>query len=488
MKFKLFFISLFIVIQMFAKAQTVLTLEQAMQIAMENSPSVVQSKLSLERARQMLVAQNASLKTNFSLSVAPFDYSHAREFNELFSAWNTSETKSANASLNITQPLVRTDGSLTLTNYFEYLDSYSEYNDRTTKSYSNNLYLTYSQPLFTLNRTKLALNRLENDFTNASLNYALQKLSIERNVTMNFYRVYQAQKSVEISKEEFENQKISYEIIKNKVDAGLSAKEELFQAELNLSTSKSDNENSKVELENVKDDFKLLIGVPLTDEIIVLANVDVSPLNINLAEATQHAVEQRLELRQREINIVEANYNLEETKTTNEFDGEFLFRVGLIGENAKAPKVYKSPTDNERIKVSFNVPLYDWGERKARIKAAEYSIQSSELSLQEEKNTITAEIRKTHRNLNNLLNQIDIARQNEANAKLTYEINLERYKNGDLTSMDLNLYQNQLSQKKNNLSNAIINYKLELLTIKIQTLWDFENNKTYLPSEVTIEK
>ena len=63
------------------------------------------------------------------------------------------------------------------------------------------------------------------------------------------------------------------------------------------------------------------------------------------------------------------------------------------------------------------------------------------------------------------------------NAELTYEINLERYKNGDLSSMDLNLYQEQLSRQKMGLVGALIDYKLALLDLKTQSLWDFEKNE-----------
>jgi hypothetical protein len=41
--------------------------------------------------------------------------------------------------------------------------------------------------------------------------------------------------------------------------------------------------------------------------------------------------------------------------------------------------------------------------------------------------------------------------------------------------MDLSIYQNQLSQNKLNYTNSLISYKLELLNIKILTLYDFEN-------------
>ena len=67
------------------------------------------------------------------------------------------------------------------------------------------------------------------------------------------------------------------------------------------------------------------------------------------------------------------------------------------------------------------------------------------------------------------------------NAQLTYDLNLEKYKNGDLTGMDLNIYQNQLSQNKLNYTNSLISYKLELLNLKIQTLYNFETKQPVVP-------
>ncbi len=156
--------------------------------------------------------------------------------------------------------------------------------------------------------------------------------------------------------------------------------------------------------------------------------------------------------------------------------------VGLFGMNEKLGNMYEKPTDNQTVNFTLDIPLWDWGEKKARLRAAEASLMSKEYNLKDEEVNIKLTVRQIYRNLGNLLTQIEIARKNEENAKLTYEINLEKYRNGDLTSMDLNLQQNQLTQKKNALINAIINYKLELLNMKLQTLYDFENKELITPA------
>jgi len=462
-------------------SQEGLTLEQSLDIAELNSPSMKRTRLSLIRSQENLNAQNAALKSNFSLTLNPIGYTQSREFNDLISQWNTRTTTESYGLFTVSQPIVMTDARISLTNRLRYNNSYSEYTDITTKGFSNNLSLNIDQPLFTYNRTKLQLKELQLALENAQLNYAIQLLALERQVTQAFYYVYQQQQSLDIASQAYQNMQRSYEVSRNKVDAGISAMEEMYQAELNLANSKSDFENKQVSLENAKDDFKLLIGMSLYDDLIVIPNIAVDTVAIDISFAIDQGLASRMELRQREINIETSEFDLIQTKALNEFRGSLGISLGLFGDNEKLKDIYANPTDNEAIAVSFTIPLWDWGERKARIKATEASIEAANITLEEEQNDIILGIRKVYRNLLNLQNQIEIARQSVINAQLTYDLNLERYRNGDLTGMDLNIYQNQLSESQLSFTNSLISYKLELLNLKIQTLYDFEKNEAISP-------
>ncbi len=467
-----------------AGAQRILTLPDALEIAWGNSPDIQKSLLSLERSEQSLTAQNAALKSKFSLNVTPFSYDMSRSFNDFYSTWNTNENYQSFGTFTVSQPILLTDGTVSLINRFGWQDNYSEFSDTRSKTFSNNLYLSIRQPLFTYNATKLELKELELDLENTKLNYAIQKLNLEKMVTQFFYDVYLAQMSLSIAEDEFKNTEKSFEITQNKVDAGLAAKEELYQAELNFATAKSNVQNKKVTLENYKDQFKQYIGMDLMEEIGVMTDIEANRVTVDVAKAIEYGLQSRMEIRQREIDIENSQFSLIRTKAMNEFKGDVNFSIGITGDNEKLIDVYQNPTNNPRFSLAFNIPLWDWGEKKARIKAQEAVIKSRNLDFDQEKIQIVMDIRQVNRRLQNLVNQIDIARQNEKNAQLTYEINLERYANGDLTSMDLNLFQTQLSEKKMSYAQSLIDYKIELLNMKIQTLFDFENNKAILPEEL----
>lgn len=463
-------------------AQQTLTLSEAITIAQRSSRDIKKSKLNLYGNQRSLDAQRAALKSRFALDVTPFDYNRHRSFNDLFSTWNTNKDYNSFATFSVSQPIVATDGTISLVNRFGYRDNYSEFQDVRTKTYSNNLYLQVDQPIFTYNRTKMQLKELELNLENATIGNALELLSLEQRVTQLFYTFYQRQNAWQIASDEYENQKVSYEITKNKVDADLLAQEELYQAELNLATSKSTLENNNVLLENAADDFKLQLGLDLTEEIEVVVNINFVTREVDLDKALSHGLAHRMELRQRAIDIERSQFEQIRTRALNEFKGSVALSLGVFGDNERAPNVYDVPAVNPRVAVSFNIPIFDWGENRARMEAANATREIKKIDLEVEKNDIMINVRKIYRNLQNLENQIQIAEQNVKNATLTYDLNLERYRNGDLTSIDLNRFQSQLSEKKSTYADALINYKIELLNLKIVSLYDFETQQPVIPS------
>ncbi|MDR0981905.1 MAG: TolC family protein [Culturomica sp.] len=467
-----------------ASAQEVLTLEKALEIAFQNSPSLIQSKLSLQQSELNLAAQKSSLKSQFSLNVDPFNYSRSNTYDDINSSWYDREVMSSSASLGIVQPIKFTDGTISLMNNVQWQKAKNHSYGGSNTSFTHDLLLRLEQPLFTYNRTKMTLRELEFALETARLNYSLQQLNIERNVTTNFYDVYKSQRELSIAREEYANQKQNYEIIKSKVEAGLVAAEELYQAEVNLATSESSLYSQEINYENNKDNFKILLGISIDEDIAVLPNIQVTQVNVSVDQAVKYGLEQRMEIRQQQIVIERDLFSIIRANSENEFKGSISAQVGLNFLGEKVKNMYDKPTDSEQIGISFTIPLYDWGAKKARVESSELAKESDEVNLEEQKKEIVVGIRQICRNIPVLINQVNIQKKSVENAERTYEINLEKYRNGNLTGMQLQQYQTQLTDAKQSYTNAIINYKIELLNLKIQTLWNFETDTTYLPVDL----
>ena len=411
----LFLMSLLLFFQYESQGQTILTLEKAMEIAVVNSPAIQSTLLNLQRTTENLNAQRAGLKSKFALSVNPIDYSNSRKFDNRTSTWFTNELINSSGTFRVDQPILATDGKISLVNTFGWQSNTSDASGKpvVNEAFLNNLYLSISQPLFTYNRTKVALKTLELNNENAQLSYSMQKLSLEKTVSQLFYNVYMAQMSLTIREDENVNTQKSYEIIKNKVDAGLAAKEQLFQAEVNLETSKSSKASARVSLESAKDQFKQYIGMDIFEEISVMTDVAVAPIEIDGKKALEHGLASRMELRQRQISIETAQFDLIAVKSQNEFRGDLALSVGLSGDDPSLANIYDKPTKSPHYGITFTVPIFDWGQRAAQIRAQTAVINSQKLNYSNQDIQIKVDIRQVVRNLSNLKDQINIAMQNQ---------------------------------------------------------------------------
>lgn len=467
--------------------QELLTIDRSVGYAVENSPDMKQTELALVQSQERLNVQRARLKSQFAVTLNPFEYEKTNRFDQQTSEWFLNESASSGGILSIRQRILPTDGELSLVNRFSYDYSFTESAfavDPLSKTFNNRLYLEFTQPIFTYNRTRMELEKVELEYEASLLRYLLMKLALERNVAREFYMVYSNQMRLNIAREELTNNQESYNIINNKVEGGLLALEELYQAEVNLATSHSNVYTAELNLQNSMDQFKVLIGLPLEEEVVIAAEITADTVLVDQQMAIEHALNNRMELREREIDMENADFNLVQARSTNEFAGSVTASFGVQGNNEAFTELFETPTNTPAIGLSLSIPIFDWGERKSEIKAAEAGLKSSKISYEIEKIDIEVNIRAAVRSLTNLENQIRIQEMTVENAQLAYDINLERYRNGDLTSLDLGIYQNQLSDTKMALTNAIIDYKNELLNLKIQALYDFETGIPVLPEEL----
>ena len=295
---------LFALVPLFMHAQEKLTIERALDISEENNPTLKTQRLNFERARLLLEAQRLSLRSKFSLDLSPVNYSRTRSFENRISEWYTNERFNTSGTFRVVQPILFTDGEIALTNEFGWMDNNTLDKDGATVSnqaFSNDLMLRLSQPIFTYNRRKMELKKIEFDYENSRINYALQRLRTEQSITRQFYAVYMAKNQLDVSREELSNARENFNLIKDKVDADMSAKEELYQAELNYVTAQSTVEERIVALENAKDDLKQTLGMALNEDLDVDAEIIVNPVAVNLDQAISYGLSTRMELRQREI-------------------------------------------------------------------------------------------------------------------------------------------------------------------------------------------
>jgi len=481
-------------------AETLLSLEEAVEIALEKSYSMKSLRLSLIQSEENWKAAKYRFRTNADMTFNTPNWSEritAVQVPNSLPVYNSRGTLQYQGQMNVNQPLP-TDGRLSLrSNLYQSQESnYYVETDNTIKrrDFYTSLSLYFSQPLFTYNRLQTGLKRTELSYERTSLNHSREKLNLIYTVTGSFYSLYGSTREYEINRETLEQRESAYELARLKYEAGLIPEVEALEAEVDMEETRSSILAAEATLELQKDQFKHTIGLDLSEDIGVKTDIIYKHFDIDLDKALEEGLKNRFEIRENAINLELQEMNVTEAEARNEIYADLNAFYNFTGFSNQDLPLGTSTYDlfdsswedlqrrpgNRGITLTFYVPVWDWGVNKAEVASAKVDFRRAELQIEEEKKIIINSIRDVVRNVKTAEDRLEILRKRQDIAQRAYEISVERFNNGDITSQELANNNNRLSTAKLAYLNAYISYKLAVEDLKRKILWDFEKNRSVL--------
>lgn len=475
----------------FAQDTRILTLDESINIALGKSYNAKRLEESLTSSRMNLKAAEASFKSNGQLvfSSLPEYQQGVRRTPISGGAFSFDREKYTNlqAEVYANQPIAATDGVFSIVGSMQKFDQ-TAFNkitvagntiEETTKStnYSPNLRIQFRQPMFTINRRKIGYQKARLGLEDTEQQYTRSQLDIIFNVTSNFYSLYRAQEQLAIDQDQVSQSENAYRIANLKQQAGLLPEVEALRLEIDLANARNTAANSEAALQEAKDAFKLLIGIPMTTDISAITELTFQPIQVEMDKAINEALTRRTELRTDEINVELNQINVQETDSQSEIVGELFLSYGVFKVADEFNDAFNKFDNDRSVVFSLTMPIWDWGRNSSQVQSAVANLNSSRLTKQNRIEQIKKEIRTAVRNLQSAQQRAEITQRSEDLAEKSYRISLLRFENGDLSSQDLALEQNRLTQARISSLQAIIDYKQSLADLRRKTLWDFEKDE-----------
>lgn len=457
--------------------QKILHLADALDIAKKQSYTILSAELSLENSKKNLEAIQLGLRTsvNLEFDLPKFSRSLQSQFNpitgneQFFEVGNTT----LESRLYFTQPIAFTNGTFSLVGSLFGRDQLSG-SGGTNRDYYSNLSLRFRQPLFTFNSLSASLERAEINLEKSKRNFVRAEKELIYNVTSAFFSLYQLKKEVEIAEEKLAQTKISYETAQNKFKAGLVAEVEALQLEVDLAQDKNDLLSLQTRFAEYKNNFKLLIGLSLDDEIDVEEEIVIKDFEIKEDEAVNYAYQNRPDLFNAEADIRLNSLTIEEVSSRGSISAMLNANYGINKNADKFENIFKALAEDRSVTFTVTLPVWDWGKNNSEIQAAEANLKSSELSFRNQKDQIRNEIISIINKIKTARARLEVLTKSALLAQKSYDITVERFKSGTITSFDLTQMQIRLTDAKTNKLKAMVDYKLALADLTRRTLHDFE--------------
>jgi outer membrane protein len=491
MKFISFTIILFLLMLTAAKVKSetyLINLDQSIAIAKMKSLDMLSLKQDLKIAEYNLRSATSRFKTHVDLNLTTPNYTETvRQFEDSAGITFYPVRQSIiGSNLTIYQPLP-TDGRLYITSG---LTSTDDLNDLSRWMRMNTRF-GLTQPidaLYGYNNIKSAFKIAELAYEESQKRLKREELNLVYNVSSAFYRLLAVQKREEIARMNLERQNDAFEIARNKYEAGLIREVDALQMEVDLAEAQNNYDLSIINQSSALNNFKELLGIGLNDIVIISSDMDYLAIVVEADRAVALALNNRLELQERDIQIELNKLNVKRQKAQGMVRGELNAYYEKIGVNNSpvatevGTSINRSFTDfqerpgNFGVGLSISIPLIDWGENRALVRASEARLQKTLYDKESLTRSIETEIKNLVADLNSSLKRLQLLERNVLVAEKSFEITRSRYSEGDIDSQALALERVRLNNAYTSHLDAYINYELNLANLMRRTFFDFKNN------------
>lgn len=481
-----------------AGAPVALTLDDAIELAAEESYDARVQKLSLLQARQNLTAARGRFGLQATLSldtpdiaenVTSYDDSLGRP------VYRTSGVRRWQGTLRLDQPLP-TNGNLGVqASSTERLDTvYDDETEDTDRTYTffNSLRFSLNQPLFVPNALKLGLERAQLELDRAERRYTRSQLDLVYDVTDAYYRVVSSRRSLAIAEDEAEQKASAHELARSKFEAGLIPEVEALQLEVDLASSQNAVLERRSQVTGALDRFRLTVGLPLDVAVELTSDPRVTFVEVDERVAVDAALRNRTEIRDLETTLRLAEITLEETdaRSTIRADVEAYYDLSGISDaelsgSSDVGERWESSLDdlerrpnNKGVALRVTIPIWDSGVNAAEVRAQETVLAVQHLDRDDLERRIVTEVRDAVVRLRDIRQRIELLEKSQIVAERTYEISSSRFANGDITAQDLALDRDRLTRARFDYLNALIDYQLALADLQRRTLYDFARGRS----------
>jgi len=132
------------------------------------------------------------------------------------------------------------------------------------------------------------------------------------------------------------------------------------------------------------------------------------------------------------------------------------------------------------VAFTLSVPIWDSGVNGAEVAGARAALERTELDRDEQQRRVVLEVNAALTALRESRGRLEVLGRSVELAGRSLEISVQRFDNGDITSQELALDRDRLTQARMAYLDAFIEYQLAGADLKRQTLYDFVRGEALL--------
>lgn len=422
------FITILLSIPVLSQAQTSITLEDAIRIALENNYQLKQADNNLAISDNAVLNARADFLPSLSAS-----YNGTRrvgqQFDQTTVTFENVTTQSMGGNLN---------SSITVFNGFNNINSFRRANT------NRSIQVEESQRL-----------RENIIFTTAS----------------RFLQIVLNEELLKISEENLSVSEQQYDRIAAQVEVGRSPNVDL----LNQASIVANEELVVIQRENALESsyaqlMRIMQDESGTEYTLIMPEIDqldLVPLDLNLQELVQTAMQNRRDLRVQQLTIERNQYDesiaranlLPTINASIGISGSYNDRFrDFDGQPLNFPDQFFDRNVNSFMGFNVQIPIFDNLNRRTNLQNTQITLKNSRLELENVRFQVNEEVRQAYNDYMSIVKELESTEKALIAAERAYETEFQRYEVGASTLIELNQSNANFVQAQSNRIQTIYNF------------------------------
>ncbi len=310
---------------------------------------------------------------------------------------------------------------------------------------------------------------------------ARAKLQIARRglaatVAKNYYALIVAQRKYATAQTALDQARHSLDISQQLERGREAAHSEVVRSQLLENTQQQTLEEATLAMENARLDLAVLLFRDLNENFSVVDDLDAAPALPapdevdHMAARGNPALAAAVEtLRGASLDVKTARQAFLPTLTVDAVYGIEANALALHSAVAAARELGPLPNLGYFVTASLNIPVWDWGVRRSKLKQSELKREEAAVDLSVTQRTLVRNLRGLYDEARVARQQIDLMRRAVDLASESLRLNTLRYQAGEATIVDLVDAQTSFIQARNAYDDGMVRYRLAIGNLETLT-------------------
>lgn len=378
-------------------------------------------------------------------------------------------------SLYVSQKIWPTGGMLSVESSLDWLRQMSgETSGGKNQFMSMPIALTLSQPLFGVNSVKWNRRIEPLRYREAKASFLAETEQVAMRAISLFFNLLLANENVHIAEQNLQNAEKLYEVAKAKREMGTISQNDVLQMRLNMLNAQSSL--TSTESSRKARMFELKAFLDVEEDILPIVPEEIPEVTLVYQDVLNHALENNAFATTMRRRQLEADYSVAYAKG-NQRSVTLYAQVGYTGTASRMNEAYRDLLSKEVVQVGVSLPLLDWGKRRGQVKVAESNREIVRNQVRQQSQEFNQNLFVLTEQFNHQRQQLRIAEEADTIAQRRYYTNVETFKIGSISTLELSDAQTAKDEARQNRLAQLFNYWYYYYQLRSITLWDFERNQ-----------